>query len=120
MRYEAKLKTRAKATTTKKFRKDDKVVVISGNNRGQIGNILRSIGDKVVIQGVNVRKKHVKPSQGNKGGIISIERPIHVSNIKLCVGENQGVKLRVKTTKQGHRELYYLDGKNEVTYRKIN
>lgn len=64
-------------------RKDDEVYVISGNSRGMTGKVLRRIKEKVVVQGVNMRQKHVKPSQGQKGGVVTIERPIHISNVKL-------------------------------------
>ena len=47
----------------KKIRKGDKVVGIAGNYRGQSGTVLSCNGDKVIVQGLNVRKKHVKPSQ---------------------------------------------------------
>lgn len=64
-------------------RKDDDVYVISGNSRGMTGKILRVLDDKVVVQGINLRKKHVKPTRDQKGGIITIERPIHISNVRL-------------------------------------
>lgn len=72
----------------KKIRKGDKVVAIAGNDRGQTGTVLSVLGEKVVVQGINVRKKHVKRSQANQaGGIIEMEKPIHISNVKLC-GQN--------------------------------
>ena len=70
----------------KRLKKDDKVIVRSGNNKGMTGNIMRLMGDKVVVQGINIRKKHMKPTQQSpKGSIISVERPIHASNVALCV-----------------------------------
>lgn len=71
------------ATKKRSPRKDDEIFVISGNSRGMTGKILRVLGDKVVVQGINLRKKHVKPTKDTKGGIITIERPIHISNVKL-------------------------------------
>lgn len=105
---------------SKKIRKGDKVIVMAGNFSGQTGTVLRKNGEKVVVQGVNMRKKHVKRSQQNpQGNILTLERPVHISNLKLCVGDDKPVKLKVKTDKKGERELVYHEGKKEVTYRSI-
>lgn len=66
-----------------KIRKGDNVFVISGNSRGKTGKVKRVSGERVVIEGINVRKKHVKPTRTSKGGIIDLEMPIHVSNVKI-------------------------------------
>ncbi len=67
----------------KKYKKGDEVIVRVGKDKGKIGKISKIINsaDKVVISGVNVSKKHQKPSQESKGGIIDKEMPIHISNI---------------------------------------
>jgi large subunit ribosomal protein L24 len=65
-------------------KKGDKVMVISGKDKGKTGVILASFPkkDRVLVEGVNIVKKHSKPSQVNpQGGIISQEAPIHVSNV---------------------------------------
>ncbi|ART74681.1 50S ribosomal protein L24 [Sutcliffiella horikoshii] len=65
-------------------KKGDKVVVISGKDKGKQGVILESYPkkDRVLVEGINVIKKHAKPSQENpQGGIINREAPIHVSNV---------------------------------------
>jgi large subunit ribosomal protein L24 len=65
-------------------KKGDKVMVISGKDKGKTGVILASFPkkDRVLVEGVNIMKKHTKPSQVNpQGGIISQEAPIHVSNV---------------------------------------
>jgi large subunit ribosomal protein L24 len=65
-------------------KKGDKVMVISGKDKGKTGVILSSFPkkDRVLVEGVNIVKKHSKPSQMNpQGGIISQEAPIHVSNV---------------------------------------
>jgi len=79
------------------IKKDDMVQVITGDYRGTTGKVLRVItGDnKVVVQGVNLAKKHVRPSRRNpSGGRISIEQPIHISNI-LPVNPKTGKGSRV-------------------------
>ena len=67
----------------KKYKKGDEVIVKVGKDRGKIGKISKVItsNEKVVITGVNVSKKHQKPSQDSKGGIVDKEMPIHISNI---------------------------------------
>ena len=79
------------------IKKDDMVQVITGDYKGTTGKVLRVITDdnKVVVQGVNVAKKHVRPSRRNpSGGRISIEQPIHISNI-LPVNPKTGKGTRV-------------------------
>ena len=67
------------------------VKVIRGNHKGKEGKILRVINDKnrVIVEGVNLIKKHTKPSQENpKGGIVEKEGSLHVSNVMLIHGGN--------------------------------
>ncbi|MCM3598868.1 MULTISPECIES: 50S ribosomal protein L24 [Bacillaceae] len=65
-------------------KKGDKVMVISGKDKGKQGTVLAAFPkkDRVLVEGINIMKKHSKPSQSNpQGGIISQEAPIHVSNV---------------------------------------
>ena len=66
-----------------KIRKGDRVVVITGRNKGKTGEVLRVIRDKdrVLVQGVNMVKRHAAPSQASPGGIIEQEAPLHISNV---------------------------------------
>lgn len=67
-------------------KKGDTVVVISGKDKGKEGKIIQALPktERVVVEGVNVVKRHTKPSQKNpQGGIISKEAPIHVSNVMI-------------------------------------
>ena len=67
-----------------KLKKGDKVVVIAGSNKGKEGTITKVLDEKVIIEGVNLRKKHLKPKNNNGNGeIIETEAPIHVSNVML-------------------------------------
>ena len=101
---------------SKKVRKGDQVVVIAGNARGQHGAVLATSGDRVIIGGVNMRKRHVKKSKENpKGGRIDFEAPIHVSNVRPCDEKGLPLKVKVRSTEEGVRELVYLkEGKQEV------
>jgi large subunit ribosomal protein L24 len=102
-----------------KLRAGDQIVVIAGNDRGKIGKIISKKGERITVEGVNVRKKHMKRTQQNqKGQIIDLERPFHISNVRPYAND-KAVKLRVRTNAEGARELYYLDGSNEVLYRSV-
>jgi large subunit ribosomal protein L24 len=105
---------------SKKIRKGDTVMAITGNYKGQTGTVLSVDGDKVVVQGLNVKKKHVRRSeQMPQGGIMELEKPIHISNLMLCVDDETPVKLKVKIDETGERQLYYKKGDAEVTYRSL-
>lgn len=69
-----------------KIRKGDKVVVLTGKDKGRSGEVLRVLpkDDKAVVRGVNVVRRHQKQSQSQEGGIISKEAPIHLSNIAIA------------------------------------
>lgn len=82
-----------------KIRKGDRVKVIRGNHAGEEGTVLRVEPEKsrVVIQGVNMRKRHRKPSQVDpEGGIVQFEAPVHASNVML-VDPSSGEPTRVRT-----------------------
>jgi large subunit ribosomal protein L24 len=110
-----------KEIVNSKIRKGDKVIAIAGNYRGQTGTVMSRIGEKAVVQGLNVRKKHVKRSEGNpRGGIVELEKPIHISNLKVCTQDDKPVKLKVRQDANGERQLYYKDDGKEVVYRPVN
>lgn len=69
----------------KRIRSGDTVVVIAGKSKGHIGKVARVSGDSVVVEGANFNKKHVKPNPqiDQKGGILSIEAPLNVSNVAI-------------------------------------
>ncbi len=71
-----------------KLKKDDTVILLAGKDRGQTGKVIKLIPEKnlVLVEGVNIVKKTIKPkSQQEKGGIIDVEAPISVSNVALYV-----------------------------------
>ncbi|GIX34029.1 MAG: 50S ribosomal protein L24 [Lysobacterales bacterium] len=69
----------------KRIRKGDQVVVIAGKNKGQRGEVLRVLDEHVIVQNVNLVKRHQKPNPAanQPGGIIEREAPIHISNVML-------------------------------------
>lgn len=68
-----------------KIKKNDDVIIITGKDKGNRGSVVRVLGDRLLVSGVNKVKKHQKPNpvKGLTGGIISQEMPIHVSNVAI-------------------------------------
>lgn len=96
-----------------RLREGDPVVVIAGNDKGKEGKLLSVKGEKVVVQGVNIRKKHQKPQGENKkGAIVSFEAPIHVSNVSYAV-QGKPVKLKARYNDEKKKEIFYKTENNE-------
>ncbi|GGD05504.1 50S ribosomal protein L24 [Aquisalinus flavus] len=68
-----------------KIKKGDTVIILTGKDRGEEGTVLKVMPkeDRVLVEKVNMIKRHTRPSQMNNGGIISREAPIHISNVAL-------------------------------------
>ena len=88
-----------------KLKTGDKVVVIAGANKGKEGKITKVLDDKVVVEGVNVAKKHLKPKNNNgTGEIVEVERPIHRSNVMLVDPKTKKpTKVKVDFDKNGKK-----------------
>jgi len=95
-------------------KKGDTVEIISGAHKGATGRVLRVIPDKnrVVVQGHNVAKKHVKPSRRNpQGGRISVEQPIHISNVlPVSTKSSKGERVRYEIGADGSKKRVTTDG----------
>ncbi len=93
-----------------KIYKNDEVVVIAGKDKGKRGvvRIAMPDKDKVVVEGVNVAKKHQRPRQGvRQAGIIDQENPIHVSNVQLqCPRCNLPTRVAQRRTENGSKQRY--------------
>ncbi len=87
------------------IRKGDMVIVTAGNDRGATGEVLRMLNkaQRVVVQGINVRAKHLKPTQANpQGGIVHREMPIHMSNVSPVV-DGQATRVRWEVKPDGSK-----------------
>lgn len=105
---------------SKWIRKGDRVLVIAGNNKGKSGEVLSRGDETVIIQDVNMRKKHLKKTQETQGGrIVEMEMPIHISNVCICDKEGKPLKVRNRTNKDGSRELVYGLKNQETVYRSV-
>ncbi len=94
-----------------KIKKGDQVIVLSGEDKGKTGEVVKSMPkeSKVVVQGINLVKRHTKPSQTTPGGIVTKEAPIDSSNVAI-VDPKTG-----KASKIGYKEV---DGKKVRVARK--
>ena len=91
-----------------KIKVGDNVRVITGSNKGKEGKVLNVLrkDNRVVVDGVNIVKKHVKPNRTNEsGGILEVEAPIHISNVKVLTKETKkDVKKEVKEKKASKKK----------------
>jgi large subunit ribosomal protein L24 len=90
-----------------KIRKGDRVVITTGRDKGQQGTILQVLADdRVVVENLNLVKKHQKPNpqRGNAGGIIRKEAPVHISNVQLVNPASQKAdRVGIKTLDDGRK-----------------
>ena len=89
-----------------RIKKGDQVIVTAGKDKGKRGDVVRVVGDKVVVSNVNIIKRHTKPNpQANQpGGIIEREASIHVSNVMLFnAAANKGDRVGFKVLDNGRK-----------------
>jgi len=90
-----------------KIKKDDKVIVIAGKDKGKIGTVLKVDKERqrVVVEKVNMVKKHLRPSaEAPQGGIVEKEAPIHISNVMLiCTKCSQPTRVGKKILEDGRK-----------------
>ena len=100
----------------KRIRTGDTVIVTAGKSKGHVGKIARVIDGKVVVEGANIMKKHVKPNPqiDQKGGIVATEAPLDVSNVALYNPLTQ------KADKVGFKFLEKDGNPHKVRYFKSN
>jgi large subunit ribosomal protein L24 len=93
----------------RKIRTGDEVLVTSGRNKGQRGRVRQNIIDKdrVVIENVNIVKKHLKRGRARQAGIVEVEAPLHVSKVMLiCPNCGQASRVGVRPGANGKNERY--------------
>jgi len=89
-----------------KIKKDDNVLVIAGEHKGSEGKVVKIIREKnrAIVEGVNMVKKHAKPSAQNpQGGIIEKEAAIHVSNLSLVSSEGNATRVGFRVEEDGNK-----------------
>ncbi|NZA27665.1 50S ribosomal protein L24 [Luteimonas sp. SJ-92] len=89
-----------------RIKKGDQVIVTAGKDKGKKGDVVRVLGDKVVVSNINIVKRHTKPNpQANQpGGVIEREAPIHVSNVMpFNPASGKGERIGTKVLEDGRR-----------------
>jgi large subunit ribosomal protein L24 len=89
-----------------KIKKNDRVMVIAGKDKGKIGKILKIYPEKerAVVEKINLIKRHTRPDQKGQGGIVEKEAPLHISNLMvMCAKCNKAVRIGVKELEDGRR-----------------
>lgn len=105
---------------SKWIRRGDQVKVLAGNDKGKTGEVIAREEDRVLIKGVNIRKKHLKRTERSQGArIVEMEVPIHVSNVALCDKDGNVLKVSIRQEKGGERELVAKAGSKETLYRAV-
>ncbi len=100
-----------------KIKTGDDVIIIAGKDKGKRGSVLKIIdNERVVIEGANMAKKHVKPNPnaGESGGIIEKEMPLHISNVAVfnsATGKADRIGIKVL---EDRRRVRYFKSSNEV------
>ena len=101
-----------------KIRKGDEIIVIAGRDKGKRGKVvLRTDADRVVIEGINVVKKHTKPNpmKGEAGGIVQKNMPIHQSNVAIFnAATGKADRVGVKVLDDGKKVRVYKSSGEEI------
>jgi large subunit ribosomal protein L24 len=98
-----------------KIRKGDRVVVLTGKDKGRQGSVLKVLPkeSRVVVEGLNMVQRHTRPSQGDpQGGIKNKEAPLHVSNV--AVVDSKGKPTRVGFRMEGDKKVRFAKTTGEV------
>ena len=97
------------------FKKGDKVVVIAGKSKGKQGTILKVLRDenKVLVEGANMVKKHLKPNGEGTGSIIEVEAPIHASNVMILDPKTKKPTRIGHTTNKAGKKVRFAKKSNE-------
>ena len=102
----------------RRIRRDDEVIVIAGRDKGRRGKVVQMLdnGERVIVAGINMIKRHTKanPTRGIAGGIIEREAAIHISNIMLVNPvTHKGDRIGFRTLEDG-RKVRYFKSNNEI------
>jgi large subunit ribosomal protein L24 len=91
-----------------RLKKGDEVKVLAGKDKGKTGKILKTIPEesRIVVEKINIIKRHKRPDQKTRGGVVEKEGPLHVSKVALfCKKCNDGVRVRNKVLEDGKKKV---------------
>ena len=93
-----------------KIKQNDEVIVISGKDKGSVGTVTKVMGSKLIVEGFNIVKKHVRPNpqEGIQGGIEEKEMPLNISNVAIYNSNTQKAdRVGVRTNEKGEKERFF-------------
>lgn len=100
-----------------KIKKNDDVIVISGKDKGNRGSVQRVLGDYLLVGGVNKVKKHQKPNpvKGLSGGIVEMEKPIHISNVAIFnAATKKADRVGIKSLEDGRKVRVFKSNGEQI------
>ncbi|RUM76384.1 MAG: 50S ribosomal protein L24 [Candidatus Thioglobus sp.] len=100
-----------------KIKLNDEVIVIAGKDKGSTGTVTKITNIKVVVEGLNIAKKHVKPNpnSGVTGGIIDTEMPMAISNVAIYNATTKKAdRVGVRTNKDGNKERFFKSNGDSI------
>ena len=103
-----------------KLKKGQTVKLIVGVDKGKTGEIIKLFPKNysALVKGINVKKKHQKPTKEQKGGIVNIEKPVHLSNLKVIDGKKDAPKIK-KDDEKKTKALKAVDNKEKLQTTKV-
>ncbi len=93
-----------------KIKTNDQVMIITGKDKGKTAKVLRVMGDRLVVEGLNMIKKHVRPNPNRniEGGIVNKEAPVHISNVAIYNPETKKAdRVGIRVEKDGKKVRFY-------------
>ena len=93
-----------------KIKKNDEVIIIAGKDQGSVGTVTKVMGSKLIVEGFNIVKKHVRPNpqEGIQGGIEEKEMPLNVSNVAIYNSTTQKAdRVGVRINDKGEKERFF-------------
>ena len=100
-----------------KIKQNDEVIVISGKDKGSVATVTKVMGSKLIVEGFNIVKKHVRPNpqKGIQGGIEEKEMPLNVSNVAIYNSTTQKAdRVGVRTNEKGEKERFFKSNSETV------
>jgi len=94
----------------KKIKQNDDVILIAGKDKGSVGTVTKVIGSKLIVEGLNLVKKHVRPNpqEGVQGGIEEKEMPLNISNVAIYNSTTQKAdRVGIRVNDQGEKERFF-------------
>ncbi len=100
-----------------KIKLNDEVIIIAGKDKGSTGTITKVLDNKVIVEGKNIAKKHVKanPNAGVTGGIVDTEMPLAISNVAILNPKtNKADKVGIRTDQEGNKERFFKSNGDSI------